>query len=171
MKWLWSEDILKISPMYSATSAAKAALFSNSNLATISYSLFILFILVLKLVKATDWVPHMVCKTRTGYLRRWIKSKKSCLKVGMFMVWRGATNHSTPFYFCAINMIGINRKKQPLQGSWSSINTSFWSSLWWKSNTCHSRTSWHFPEVFSSVEEEELTFDIDAPHVFFSKRN
>ena len=59
-----------------------------------------------------EWAPHIVCKCCTEKLRGWTKGKKKGLTFGVPMVWREPTNHFDDCYFCAINLVGINRKNR-----------------------------------------------------------
>jgi hypothetical protein len=43
------------------------------------------------------------------HLRQWTNGKRSCLKFGAPMVWRGPKNHFHDCYFFIVNIIGINR--------------------------------------------------------------
>jgi len=60
------------------------------------------------------WAPHIVCKTCTEHLRQWTNGKRSCLKFGVPMVWWEQKNHFDDCYFCAVNIIGINRNNHDL---------------------------------------------------------
>ena len=115
------------------------------------------------------WVPHMVCKTCTEYLRRWTNDKKSCLKFGFPIAWREPANHGTDCYFCVIYVTGISRKN--------------WNSLKYPDLQSARRSAAHYDEIpvpvfgglpdisdkdSSGVEdnEEEASLDDDAPHHF-----
>ena len=117
MKWLRADQLAKIRPTYSATSAVNTPLFLNRNPVTKFIKRAYHTYVGMKLGDQDKaWAPHMVCKTCTEYLRRWINGKKSCLKFGIYTVWRGPTNHDTDYYFCVINLTGTERT-----GSASSI--------------------------------------------------
>ena len=120
--------------------------------------------------KDNAWAPHMVCKTCTEYLRRWTNGKKSCLKVGIPMVWREPANHGTDCYFCVINMTGINRKNR------RSLKYPDLQSARRPVANCDEIPVPVFGELpdisdedSPGVEEneEEVILDEDAPHPFF----
>ena len=54
----------------------------------------------------------MVCKLCTECLRQRCNGKKTSLKFGIPMVWRGPKNHVSDCYFCATDVTGINRKNR-----------------------------------------------------------
>jgi hypothetical protein len=55
------------------------------------------------------WAPHIACKTCIEHLRQWTNGKRKNLKFGVPMVWREPSNHANDCYFCAVNIVGINR--------------------------------------------------------------
>ena len=57
-----------------------------------------------------SWAPHMVCKRCTEHLRQWSKGTRESMNFGIPMIWREPSNHATDCYFCAINIMGINKK-------------------------------------------------------------
>lgn len=59
-----------------------------------------------------SWAPHMVCKRCTEHLRQWSKGTRKSMNFGIPMIWREPSNHVTDCYFCAINIMGINRKNR-----------------------------------------------------------
>lgn len=59
-----------------------------------------------------SWAPHMVCKRCTEHLRQWSKGTRKSMNFDIPMIWREPSNHATDCYFCAINVMGINRKNR-----------------------------------------------------------
>lgn len=85
MKWLRQEDLVKISPVYSATSSAMASLFLIGIQSQVSYSVFI-------------FVLKLVTRINIGRTHVFTKDKKICLKFRMYMVRGDTINHSTKCY-------------------------------------------------------------------------
>ena len=113
------------------------------------------------------WTPHIVYKTCTEYLRPWTNAKKSCLKVGIPIVWREPENHGTACYFCVNNL--IIRKNR------SSLTYPDIQSARRPVAHCDEIPVHVFGELFdmsdedsSGVEEneEEVVLDDDAQHPF-----
>ena len=57
------------------------------------------------------WAPHMVCKACTETLCGWTSGKRR-LNFWIPMVWWEPTNHVIDYYFCAVDVTGINRKNR-----------------------------------------------------------
>ena len=57
------------------------------------------------------WAPHMVSKVCTEALSGWTNGKRS-VNFGISIVWRELTNHVNDWYFCAVDVTGINRKNR-----------------------------------------------------------
>ena len=58
------------------------------------------------------WAPHVVCKTSVEHLREWTGGSPKPLKFGVPIIRREPKNHTNDCYFCAINLIVINKKKR-----------------------------------------------------------
>lgn len=58
------------------------------------------------------WAPHIMCKSCSVSLKRWLSGKLRSMQFAVPMIWREPTNHVTDCYFCMTNVKGINKKNK-----------------------------------------------------------
>ena len=60
--------------------------------------------------QAKFWCPNIVCKTCVEHLRKWKNGKLNSLKFGMPIIRRESQNHHDDCYFCAFDLVGLNKR-------------------------------------------------------------
>ena len=67
--------------------------------------------------KDKKWAPHMCCTACSSKLNAWVNGKGCCMLLGVPMVWKVPSNHSTDCYFCMVPPIqnGMSMKKNQHQ--------------------------------------------------------
>ena len=56
------------------------------------------------------WVSHIVGKTCVEHLHQWKNDKRNSLTFGVSMIWREPQNHHNDCYFCAFDLVGVNKR-------------------------------------------------------------
>ena len=54
--------------------------------------------------------PHILCKACVEHLRQWKNDKCYLLKSSLPMIWREPQNHHDDRYFCAFDLVGLNKR-------------------------------------------------------------
>ena len=54
------------------------------------------------------WASYIICKTCVKHLWQWTNGKRKCLKFGISIVCKEQRNHREFFYFCLVNIKGLN---------------------------------------------------------------
>lgn len=57
------------------------------------------------------WVPKLFCNACSTILYKWSRGKKVCFSFSLPMLWREPKNHVDDCYFCLMNVVGLNAKK------------------------------------------------------------
>ena len=57
------------------------------------------------------WAPCVICKTCVERLWQWTSRTRQSMGFGIPMVWREPRNHVDDWYFCSINVTGVNKNK------------------------------------------------------------
>ena len=58
------------------------------------------------------FTPHICCKTCVENLRDWRNGKRKCVPFAIPIVWREGNDHIMDYYFCMIDLKGINCKNK-----------------------------------------------------------
>ena len=56
------------------------------------------------------WASLIVCKTPSEDLCQWKNEKRNSLKFGVPMIWCELENHHIDCYFCAFDLVGLNKR-------------------------------------------------------------
>ena len=85
------------------------------------------------------WVPHKVCTSCVKALRSWSHEKDKHLPFGIPIIWRKQIDHVADWYFCMVNVKGINKQNKHYTALQYSIINSALKGLFltlWRTQAC-----------------------------------